>query len=98
MATLHATTGRLIAFAVTALAPTGVPAIAASVGPGPTDVVHSATCPPGEQQDPVTFICAPGSAPDAVGVAPGLNEQWQEQDIYGTPGEQPGQAGGTTVP
>lgn len=87
---------RLVAFGIFAIALAGAPAIAASAGPM-TDM-PAAMCLPGEQQDPVTLSCAPGPAPDAVGVAPGLNEQWQEQDIYGTPGEQPDRAGGTTVP
>jgi hypothetical protein len=99
MATLHTKDGRLIAFAVVAIgfAFAAVPEIAT---PGATSATASpiAVCLPGQQQDPVMLVCAPIPAPDAVGVAPGLDQQWQEQDIYGTPGEQPDRAGGTAVP
>lgn len=98
MSTQHITVSRLIASAVLAATLAVMPTISAYTGPDLVTDAPIATCPIGEQQDPVTLICAPGSAPDAVGVAPGLNEQWQEQDIYGTPGEQPDRAGGTTVP
>jgi hypothetical protein len=98
MATLRIKVLRLIMFGFLVTALGAVPAIVSVAGPNTVTDVPMASCAPGEQQDPVTLICGPGSAPNGVGVAPGLNEQWQEQDIYGTPGEQPGQAGGTTVP
>jgi hypothetical protein len=98
MATLRIKVCRIIKLGIFVTALAAAPAIAASVGPNAVTSVPMATCPPGEQQDPVTLICGPGSPPDGVGVAPGLSEQWQEQDVYGTPGEPPGGAGGTTVP
>lgn len=97
MATLPTKDGRLIAFVVLAIAVAGVPAVVALSATSAT-AVPIAVCPPGEQQDPMTLVCAPVPAPDGVGVAPGLNEQWLEQDVYGTPGEPPDRAGGTTVP
>ena len=70
----------------------------AVVGPGPAHEQTVAACPQGEHLDPTTFWCMPGPLPAAVDVAPGLTEQWEEQDVLGTPGVDPDPAQGTTVP
>lgn len=57
-----------------------------------------AACPAGQYLDPKTFFCMPGQLPAAIDVAPGLSLPWQEQDVFGTPGEAPDPAHGTTVP
>ncbi|WP_370333888.1 hypothetical protein [Mycolicibacterium hippocampi] len=97
MTTLGFRVRRVIVFGGFAIAAAIGPTVAASIGAEPTDT-PMATCPPGEHQDPSTLACVPGPAPVGVDVAPGLNQQWVEQDVYGTPGEQPAHAGGTTVP
>lgn len=96
MTTCGRVTGRLAvcgAFLVAVAAPLVISAAAAPAVDRPL-----AGCPPDEHLDPATFFCMPGQLPAAVDVAPGLSQQWQEQDVFGTPGVAPDPSHGTTVP
>jgi hypothetical protein len=70
----------------------------AAIGATPAADRPLAACPQDEHLDPTTFYCMPGPLPAAVDVAPGLSPQWQEQDIFGTPGVTPDPSHGTMVP
>lgn len=98
MAVLEFDVRRFILISGSFVAAVLVPAMAAVTGPHSTAVIPLATCAPGELEEPLTLACTPAPVPGGVVVAPGLSEPWRDQDVYDTPGEEPGQAGGTTVP
>jgi hypothetical protein len=89
---------RLIAVGGLAAAIAVTPTIAVFAGPSPAIDAPMAACPPGEDEDPFTFICVPELVP-AHGIDdPAPSERQVEQDVYDTPGVTVPHVGGTTVP
>ncbi len=98
MAAFHSHLRRVVVGAGFAALVAVTPSVATFANPDLTTDTLATACPPGEQEDPFTFICVPELVPANAIADPGRSEEELELDVYDTPGLSVPHVGGTTVP